>query len=433
MTGEMIMTRKRKRRIRPSIVAILSVILIFLVTLTTLKLIDTFMNKPQDEVVTTNPENPTETDPVVEPEPEPEPAPEPVVNKVKLMANGDILIHDIVYASAYNAETDTFDFNSQFQYISPLIQSADIAIGNYEGSISTEYPYSGYPIFNAPRDIADAVKNAGYDIVSLANNHIVDSRGPGIDSTYNTFNDIGVNTIGVNMTADQPILVKEVNGIKIAFLAYAYGFNGMEQTLTQEEYDLKLEPIIEENIQADILEAEKIADVTVVYPHMGVEYMMEPTQEQIDLYDKMVEWGADVVFGNHPHVLQPSKMIEKDGQEKFILYSMGNFLSNQRLETVDNIWTERGVVMEVNLVKKGDEKAEIESVIAHPTWVYREYFTDRAPAFGISGAQFHVLSTTDVVNGTLTLPLDEATTQRVITAHNEVLDHLKIPTFTGGQ
>lgn len=87
-------------------------------------------------------------------------------------------------------------------------------------------------------------------------------------------------------------------------------------------------------------------------PQMGTEYALEPTAEQKELYHKMIDWGADVVLGGHPHVIEPSETVIKGRQKKFIIYSMGNFISNQRLETVDDIWTERGLLMDLTFEKK---------------------------------------------------------------------------------
>lgn len=430
------MTRKRSK-LKQRLVVLLSVTLIFLVTLTALKIADNYLtDTPEPQQVETDP-TPDETiSEEIEPDPEPDPEPEPepqTKKEAKIMAVGDVLIHDLLYFSAQDPNTGVYDFNSQFEMIQPLISSADLAIANYEGSISPDYPLGGYPMFNAPPEIADAVKNAGFDVVSLANNHITDSRSEGIDSTYHTFNDLGVTPFGVNIQEDQPMVVKEVNGIKVALLAYAYGFNGMEQTLTYQEQQMKLEPIIEENIQADITQAQELADIIIVYPHMGVEYMLEPTQQQVDLYHKIVDWGADIVFGNHPHVLQPTEIIQKDGLDKFIIYSMGNFLSNQRIETLDNAWTERGVVMEVNISQENDEPVRIESIVAHPTWVYREPIHTHLIGGVHVPHQYHVLSTSQALAGQLDLELTQAHLERIQTAHDEVLQHLNIGPLTGGQ
>ena len=96
---------------------------------------------------------------------------------------------------------------------------------------------------------------------------------------------------------------------------------------------------------------------------------MEPTEEQKVLYHKMIEWGADVVFGGHPHVIEPSETVEKDGDKKFIIYSMGNFVSNQRMERMENKWPERGLLMDVTFEKTND-KTTVKTVKAHPTLVY---------------------------------------------------------------
>ncbi|CRH90923.1 Bacterial capsule synthesis protein PGA_cap [Chlamydia trachomatis] len=174
----------------------------------------------------------------------------------------------------------------------------------------------------------------------------------------------------------------------VAILAYTYGFNGMEGNLTPEEYQSYLSDMDESRMKAEIELAEKEADVTIIMPQMGVEYQLEPTQEQVDLYHKMVDWGADVVFGGHPHVAEPSEIVEKDGDKKLIIYSMGNFISNQRLETMEGVnnaqWTERGVLMDVTFEKKAG-KTRIQTATAHPTWVSRvpngQYAADGGPFY----------------------------------------------------
>ncbi|MGT2934910.1 CapA family protein [Streptococcus castoreus] len=291
------------------------------------------------------------------------------VKTARVVANGDILIHDILYMSAKKPD-DTYDFTPYFEYVKDWIRSADLAIGDYEGTISSEYPLAGYPLFNAPEAIATAIKNTGYDVVDLAHNHILDSRLEGALNTKKVFAKLGIDSIGIydKDRSKEPFLIKKVNGIKIAILGYSYGYNGMEETLSQEEYEKHLSDLDEAKIKKEIQLAEKKADVTIVMPQMGTEYALEPTQEQKDLYRKMIEWGADVVLGGHPHVIEPSETIIKDKEKKFIIYSMGNFISNQRLETVDDIWTERGLLMDLTFEKKG-EKTTIKTVKAHPTMV----------------------------------------------------------------
>lgn len=307
------------------------------------------------------------------------------VKTARVMANGDILIHNGLYGSAEQAD-GTYDFKPFFEYAKDWISSADLAIGDYEGTISPDYPLAGYPLFNAPSEIADAMKDTGYDVVDLAHNHILDSGLSGALNTVKTFDKLGMPSIGVYKKDrdKEDILIKNVNGIKIAILGYSYAYNGLEANLSAEDYEKHMSDLNEDKMKAEIQEAEKKADVTIVMPQMGVEYRREPTQEQVTLYHKMIDWGADVIFGGHPHVVEPSETVEKDGEKKFIIYSMGNFISNQRLETVDDIWTERGLLMDVTFEKK-NHKTKIKTVAAHPTmvWVWSK---------GVTGSEGFVLS-----------------------------------------
>lgn len=344
------------------------------------------------------------------------------VRTARVVANGDILIHDGLYSSA--AQDDgSYDFKPYFTYVKDWISKADLAIGDYEGTISPDYPLAGYPLFNAPSEIATDLAEIGYDVIDLAHNHILDSGLSGALNTLDTFEKLGLSTIGIYKEdrSSEDFLIKEVNGIKIAILGYSYGYNGMEANLTTEEYNAHMSDLDEKQIKAEIQEAEKKADVTIVMPQMGVEYQLEPTQDQVDLYHKMVDWGADVIFGGHPHVAEPSETLEKDGEKKFIIYSMGNFISNQRLETVDDIWTERGLLMDVTFEKK-DKKTIVKTVKAHPTMV-------QATARGIIGKEgfelydYRTLILEDFIEGgKYRDEIDQTTQAKVDTAYQEMTD-----------
>lgn len=295
----------------------------------------------------------------------------PKEHTVTITASGDMLYHYVLYGSAFDGEK--YDLANDFTQIKPLLDKADLSLGDFEGTINPNRPLSGYPSFNAPPAVVDSIKDAGFDVIDLAHNHILDTGIEGLCSTAKTFHDQGLDTIGVN-TPDQKdsgILIKEVNGIKIALLAYAYGFNGLENTISQADYDTYLKDLNMDKVAAEIKAAEELADLTIVMPQDGVEYALEPTEQQQANYRQMIDLGADIIFGGHPHVAEPTEIIEKDGQKKFILYSMGNLLSNQRYETVENYWTERGVIMEVAVTKKG-QTTSISKIEPHPTWVSRE-------------------------------------------------------------
>ena len=204
----------------------------------------------------------------------------------------------------------------------------------------------------------------------MAHNHILDTGISGLKYTANAFQKAGLDTFGVNVPDDK-ILVKNVNGIKIAILGFSYGFNGIEASISQEDYDKYLNDLNMTKVEKKIKAAKKLADLVIVMPQSGVEYSLDAIPEQETTYRQMVDFGADIIFGGHPHVAEPTEIIEKDGDKKFIIYSMGNLLSNQRYETLENYWTERGVIMEVQVAKKSG-KTSLTAVKAHPTWVSRE-------------------------------------------------------------
>ena len=348
------------------------------------------------------------------------------VKTARVVANGDILCHDALYYTAKKSDGG-YDFNPFFEYVKPWIEGADLAIGDYEGTISDKHPLGGYPLFNAPIEIADTMKDLGYDVVDLAHNHILDTGLYGLKYTNKVFKDRGLDVVGVHVDkkrSEDKILIKEVNGIKIAILAYAYGYNGMEANLTAEEHNNYLADLNEEKMKEEIQRAEKEADVTIVMPQMGVEYRLQPTEEQKVLYRKMIDWGADVIFGGHPHVIEPAETVEKDGDKKFIIYSMGNFISNQRMERMDNKWPERGLLMDVTF-EKNNGKTIIKTVKAHPTLVYSKL--NGRNMNGIALYDYKVMVLEDFIDGGKHRDkLDEKMKGKVDVAYREIIDHVNL-------
>ena len=353
------------------------------------------------------------------------------VSTARIMAHGDLLYHDLLYMSA-KQEEGSYNFSENFTYVKPWIEQADLAIADFEGTISPDFPLAGYPLFNAPAEVVSAIKDTGYDMVDLAHNHILDSQLSGLISTSKAFTDAEIGTVGVYPEGNRgtaPLQIRKVNGIKVAILAYAYGFNGMEGNLSAEEQASYLSDFNLEKMQAEIEQAEKEADITIVMPQTGVEYQLEPTEEQQTLYRQMVDWGVDLVFGGHPHVAEPSEIVEKDGQRKLIIYSMGNFISNQRIETMEGVptaqWTERGVLMDVTIEKK-DGVTSIQTAQARPTWVNRvsngRYAENGQPLYTY---QTYILE--DFIEGGQHRDLlDEATKARIDTAYQEMTDLMNL-------
>lgn len=341
--------------------------------------------------------------------------------KITIMASGDMLYHDIVYGSAYDGEK--YDFDNDYEQIKPLVSSADLALGDFEGTINPNRELAGYPIFNTPEEVIKSIKDAGYDALDLAHNHILDTGIEGLVYTAKAFQKQGIDTFGVNVP-DDSILVKNVNGIKVAILGYSYGFNGIEESISQTDYDKYLNDLNLKNVESDIKQAEKIADITVIMPQLGEEYRLDPTDEQKEIYHKMIDWGADIIFGGHPHVAEPTEIVKKDEQNKFIIYSMGNLLSNQRFETLENYWTERGVIMEVEVTQKNNT-TKISNIIAHPTWVSREPI-DRQ-FMGYPAYDYQVFLAEDYLpGGKYAKSVAEDKRLRIETAYNEMIDLLDI-------
>ena len=347
----------------------------------------------------------------------------------RIMANGDLLYHDIVYISAKKAD-GTYDFHENFEYVKPWLKQADLVLGDFEGTVNKDHYLAGYPLFNAPGEVMDAIKDAGYQVLDLAHNHILDSQIEGVVSTADAIEKAGMTPVGVYTHEPRdkaPIVIKEVNGIKVAILAYSYGFNGIEQSISQEDYNRYLSDLDEDKMKAEIERAEKEADITIIMPQMGVEYQIEPTEEQKKLYHKMIDWGADIIFGGHPHVVEPAETVEKDGDKKLIIYSMGNFISNQRIETMQDVenakWTERGVLMDVTIKKKSG-KTTIETAQAHPSWVSRTPKGGYSPeGYPLYLYQTYILEDF-IEGGKYRSQLDEATKQRIDTAYKEMNEHV---------
>lgn len=312
---------------------------------------------------------------VSEPTPEPLPPPPPP-SEATLVAVGDIMMHTPQLPGAYVAETGSYDFSGFFQRVKPTIAAADWAMANLETPLAgNERGYKGYPRFNAPVEMADALSEAGFDIVSIANNHILDQGEAGAIATIRTLQDRGLKPIGTSEEGASPLqeaVITKKNGIAAAFLAYTYGTNGIP--LPQNApYLVYL--VNEKQIAEDIAHAKaRGADVIVVSLHFGNEYQRHPTDAQRNLAAAVIQSGADIIVGHHPHVVQPYERIttatEQGTREGFVIYSLGNFISNQFGD-----YKEYGAMLKVTIRKSyspdGTSSIELAETEAIPTWVHK--------------------------------------------------------------
>nr|WP_312578572.1 CapA family protein [Sedimentibacter sp.] len=374
-------SRRRKRKLRFFIIVL---ILIAGVTAAAIA-VNGIVNERQKPIENNNSQNidnnQNNNDAQQEPEPEEKPTPDVTID---IKATGDIMFHPSQLEGAYDSATGTYDFKNSFREVKSIFQEADLAIANFEGTTAgnTVYEYQGYPLFNAPDEVLDAIKDAGFDVLSTVNNHCLDTRKAGIIRTIEQIQKRGMDSIGTyEEKPEHRVLIKDVKGIKIAFIAYTEMVNGLESLLTAEELDYMVNIVDETKIKEDIEYAkEQNADVIIAFMHWGNEYSRVESQNQDNLADMMFTEGVDIILGSHPHVIQPSKILDYNGKKKFVTYSMGNFLSNQRVETLKPYgldesvakYTEDGLIVNIEIEKKGETgEVSIKNIDYIPLWVYK--------------------------------------------------------------
>lgn len=253
------------------------------------------------------------------------------ISIVSLVAVGDNLIHNSVLKSG-RINDSTYNFDRLFDVMRDDFQEADIAIINQETILGGDFrPYDGYPNFNSPNELGDAIVKSGFDVVLQASNHTLDVGTQGVLNCIEYWKkQDDITYLGINDSQEdrETIRVIERNGIRIALLNYTYGLNG--RILPKDK--LYLVNLIDTTlIKSDLEKAEILADFTIVFPHWGVEYVYKPNKEQTSLAKMMVRYGADLIIGTHPHVLQPIEWIEaSNGNKALCYYSLGNYTSGQK-------------------------------------------------------------------------------------------------------
>lgn len=242
---------------------------------------------------------------------------------------GDILLHSAVAQSGMQND-GTYNFDALFTQTASEIQEADLALVNQEVIIGgTQLGITGYPSFNAPYELGDALINAGFDVILHATNHALDKGKHGILNCLNYWEsahpDTAVLGIHDSKKDQKQIYTCEQDGIKIAILNYTYGTNGIP---LPEDMPYAVDLLNEQSIKKDLARARKAADFIIVCPHWGTEFLLEASTEQETWTQFFLENGVDLVIGTHPHVLEPVKQITgEDGHSMLVYYSLGNFVS----------------------------------------------------------------------------------------------------------
>lgn len=271
-------------------------------------------------------------------------------NSATFTAVGDILLHGRVYGGTN--KKNNFQFEEQLNGVKALLGKTDITMANLETPIAgTEFGLSSFPKFNGPKEIAKVLKNMGVDIVTLANNHVLDQGEEGLLKTIENLDEVGLVYDGAykNLKDNETLRIFNVNGLKVCFISYTSGTNGIRLP-EGKEY------LVNTFIHASLLrltrmlrkiKREGIADAIIVNLHFGEEYHLHPTYKQREQVRSIADAGANVIIGHHPHVLQPPEWIETSlGTKTFVAYSMGNFFSGQ-----DGLYRQVGATLSLKLNK----------------------------------------------------------------------------------
>ncbi len=297
------------------------------------------------------------------------------VKTARLLFGGDILPHMPINDYAYNYGGGVYDYSRSFEDLKDFAEDYDFFMVNNEFTVNPNLEPSGFPQFNSNKEIYRALKDAGVDVMTTANNHSLDTGFEGLSSTIDLMNSYGIENTGTSNTGERSQLIYEVNGIKLGILSYAEILNGFEYMLDTEEKAKMVNMLDPDQIEEDIRNIKDQVDFLVIYPHWGIEYSSYPEQYQIDLAHDMIDWGADLVIGNHPHVIQGMEEYEsQDGRDGIIYYSLGNLISNQKQAAFEGDYrVEQGLLVEAEIEKSGNKKARLVNQSYHTTCVDRSY------------------------------------------------------------
>lgn len=256
----------------------------------------------------------------------------PQPSTVRIMGAGDDLIHEGIYQQAKKRAGGVgYDFAFAYENIADLVAIPDIMSINQETVLATEMEPSSYPMFNSPTQLGDHLIELGFDVFNQANNHTLDKGEKGLLSTlsyWKTKPQAIVTGVYEDQADYENIRLLTKNDITFSFIGMTEWTNGL--SLPRDSDVILMRTQDEDEIKNRIEKAKEISDVVVVNVHWGVEYTHTPNEGQKSLAKKMVEWGADIIFGHHPHVIQPMEYIERmDGTKGIVCYSLGNFISAQ--------------------------------------------------------------------------------------------------------
>ena len=342
-------------------------------------------------------------------------------NQLTIAAIGDIMAHGAQLTSAWDAKNDAYNFEPVFSTVKDFLSAADLTIGNLETTLpGRKKLYAGYPRFGTPDALATAIHRAGIDILTTANNHSCDTGKRGVVQTIKVLDEYGILHVGTYRNKSEyeanRVLMVERNHIRLALLSYTYGLNDMPIPK-----GTHVNLIDEQQMTEDIaLAREQFPDFIIVLIHYGKEYERYPDQFQKEIVAFLFNEGVDIVLGSHPHVVQPyvlRQVADKYGDTKprLVIYSLGNFVSNQR-----DRYRDGGIIFKFRLQKNYTPDKSITRSISNihyiPTWVYIHRTADKN--------QFYILPIPKYLKNDQPLHLPDDAYQKMMTFYRDTRLHL---------
>lgn len=302
-----------------------------------------------------------------------EPLPPPPPRQITVAVVGDVIAHASINTRArINANRTSFDYRPMFADVRPIIEAADLAICNLEGPIAPPGSrYTGAPRFASPAAIVQSLKDVGFDRCSTATNHANDKGPAGIKATLEAFEAVGLGASGTGRTRDEAVAaVVDVNGVKVAHLSYTFGFSSQRNLFLRSKMWINL--LRAEQVIADAVDArQRGAEVVVVSLHWGSEFRQFITPSQRRAAELITASGqVDLIAGHHAHVIQPIRQVNGT----WVLYGLGNFLSNQRRDTVGHAATQDGIIARVTFTEGEGGRFTASRPEVIPTWVVPKTF-----------------------------------------------------------
>ncbi|OEF96673.1 CapA family protein [Desulfuribacillus alkaliarsenatis] len=288
---------------------------------------------------------------------------------INIAAVGDILMWR-PQINAARANGGSYSFDKMFKEVMPELKNADLTIGNLETTLSgPEFPHfrinpkTKYPMFNCPDELASTLKRVGFDILTTANNHCMDCGITGLNRTLDILDKHSLMHTGTYRTANEARkdLIVNVKGIKIGILSYTYGTNFIP---VPEDRKWAVNSIYYPKLNKDIKRLKNKSDLVIVCLHFGREFYRYPSDKQKKTVEKTLEYGADIILGCHPHVLQP--IVFHKQKNKLVIYSLGNFISQKML---NNKHSERALILKIQVKKDDNNNVTVADYSYLPTWV----------------------------------------------------------------